>query len=138
VVDQQIVRVLDLLHCPWILPAASSVVVADSPEYYARPRIPKRERAVIQDEDRSSTIEKKVEMKELVLVMLSLLATLNGTAVWAQDFKYSAKLPNDSFDQKSLRYGTKEGPEVRRTPKNGVASCLRWLDCTVRRWLSRM
>jgi RNA polymerase sigma-70 factor (ECF subfamily) len=35
VADQQIIRVLDLLHCPWILPAASSVVVADSPEYYA-------------------------------------------------------------------------------------------------------
>jgi RNA polymerase sigma-70 factor (ECF subfamily) len=35
VVDQHIVRVLDCLHCPWILPAASSVVVADSPEYHA-------------------------------------------------------------------------------------------------------
>ncbi|MCU1308231.1 MAG: polymerase, sigma-24 subunit, subfamily [Acidobacteriaceae bacterium] len=35
VVDQQIVRVLDLLHCSWILSAASSVVIADSPEYYA-------------------------------------------------------------------------------------------------------
>ena len=28
-----------------------------------------------------------------------------------------AKLPNDSFDQKSLRYGTKEAAEVRKTPE---------------------
>jgi RNA polymerase sigma-70 factor (ECF subfamily) len=35
VVDQHIVRVLDFVHCPWVLPAASSVVVTDSPEYYA-------------------------------------------------------------------------------------------------------
>jgi RNA polymerase sigma-70 factor, ECF subfamily len=27
-------RCIDFLHCPWILPAARSLVLADSPEYY--------------------------------------------------------------------------------------------------------
>jgi len=29
VIDQHIVRIVDYAHCPWILPAATSVVVAD-------------------------------------------------------------------------------------------------------------
>ena len=29
VVDQHILRIVDYLHCPWVLPAATSVVVAD-------------------------------------------------------------------------------------------------------------
>jgi len=31
VIDQHIVRIVDYLHCPWVLPAATSVVVADRP-----------------------------------------------------------------------------------------------------------
>jgi RNA polymerase sigma-70 factor (ECF subfamily) len=29
VIDQQIVRIVDYAHCPWVLPAATSVIVAD-------------------------------------------------------------------------------------------------------------
>jgi RNA polymerase sigma-70 factor (ECF subfamily) len=29
VIDQHIVRIVDYAHCPWILPAATSVIVAD-------------------------------------------------------------------------------------------------------------
>ena len=29
VIDQQIVRIVDFAHCPWVLPAATSVVVAE-------------------------------------------------------------------------------------------------------------
>jgi RNA polymerase sigma-70 factor (ECF subfamily) len=29
VVDQRILRIVDYAHCPWVLPAAASVVLAD-------------------------------------------------------------------------------------------------------------
>jgi RNA polymerase sigma-70 factor, ECF subfamily len=32
VIDQRIVRILDYAHCPWVLPAAISVIVADPPK----------------------------------------------------------------------------------------------------------
>ena len=32
VIDQRIVRILDYAHCPWVLPAAISVIVADAPK----------------------------------------------------------------------------------------------------------
>lgn len=39
VADHRIVRVLDYLHCPWILPAARSVVVANSLESAVPPNV---------------------------------------------------------------------------------------------------
>jgi len=29
VIDQHIARIVDYWHCPWVLPAAASVVIAD-------------------------------------------------------------------------------------------------------------
>jgi RNA polymerase sigma-70 factor (ECF subfamily) len=29
VIDQHVVRIVDFAHCPWVLPAATSVVIAD-------------------------------------------------------------------------------------------------------------
>jgi RNA polymerase sigma-70 factor (ECF subfamily) len=32
VIDQHIARIVDYAHCPWVLPAAISVIVADPPK----------------------------------------------------------------------------------------------------------